>query len=315
MRRKTDGPYITITVVPHDGKAVRAVRLRRGVLDAFRAGLGLLIVVSLWLADSYITALNNQSVLRTRLDLQLDRYALLERAYLEEQSRYAGLIAQTLGIEQELQDLAKASAEIRQMLVNADAAPPPAPPVRQVAKQGDPAGQGGPPTGNQVIPVVTAALKNVNEQLRAYDDHIKALRATTLEFVRRRAHTPSIWPTEGWLSSGFGPRRHPVTGDPDYHYGLDIAGLVGTDILATADGTVVVAGRRSGYGLTIVIDHGYGLRTFYAHLSSMKVKVGQRVTKGQVIGAMGSTGISTGPHLHYEVHVNGRPVNPLNYLP
>lgn len=316
MVRKRRAPYITIAVVPHDGQAVRSIRLRLGVYQAMHAGLGFLVASLLWLTGSYITALHNQALLRGRLALQLDRYAALERAYLEEQSRFEALMAEAIGIQKELEQLATASAEIREMLARADAVPPPPlPPVRQIVKEGVPAGQGGPAAGIDLIPIVATALRYADDRVRLYDDHIKALRSTTLEFVRRRAHTPSIWPTEGWLSSGYGPRKHPITGQPDYHYGVDIAGMVGTPIRAAADGTVVAAGRRAGYGLTIIIDHDYGRRTLYGHLSRIQVKVGQRVTKGQVIGAMGSTGLSTGPHLHYEVHVNGRPVNPLNYLP
>lgn len=316
MVRKRREPYITIAIVPHDGQAIRSVRLRLDVYHALRGILALFMVAFLWLADSYVTALHNQAILRGRLALQLDRYATLERAYLVEQSRFEALMAEAIGIQKALEELSAASAEIREMLAQADAVPPPPPPpVRQVVQDGLGVGQGGPTVAVDVIPVVSSALKYADDRVRLYDDHIKALRSTTLEFVRRRAHTPSIWPAEGWLSSGFGPRRHPITRQPDYHYGVDIAGMVGSPIRAAADGTVVAAGRRPGYGLTIVIDHDYGRRTLYAHLSRIRVKVGQRVTKGQVIGAMGSTGLSTGPHLHYEVHVNGRPVNPFNYLP
>lgn len=316
MVRKRRRPYVTIAIVPHDGTAVRSIRLRADLYRGLRAGTGLLIAALLWLSSSYVTALHNQALLRGRLALQLDRYANLERAYLQEQSRFEDLLAEALGIQKELDQLATASAEIREMLARADAVPPPPlPPVRQVADATTPSGQGGPAVALDLIPAVATALRDADDRLRVYDDHIKALRSTALEFLRRRAHTPSIWPTEGWLSSGFGPRRHPITGEPDYHYGVDIAGIVGTPIRATADGTVVSAGRRPGYGLAVVIDHEYGRKTLYGHLSQIKVKVGQRVTKGQIIGAMGSSGLSTGPHLHYEVHVNGRPVNPLHYLP
>ncbi|WP_324669015.1 M23 family metallopeptidase [Geochorda subterranea] len=316
MARKRSEPYITIAIVPHDGGVVRSLRLRRRTYDALRAAVGLVLVALLWLSNSYVTALHRQALLSGRLALQLDRYATLERAYIDEQSNFEALMAEAAGIQQELQRLAVASAELREMLARADAVPPPAlPPVRQVAQGDRPTGQGGPLSAPDVIPIVAAALRYADDRIQAYDDHFKALRSRTLEFVRMRAHTPSIWPTEGWLSSGYGPRTHPITGQSDYHYGVDIAGMVGTPIRAAADGQVVSAGRRSGYGLTIVIDHGYGRQTLYGHLSRIQVKVGQRVTKGQVIGAMGSTGLSTGPHLHYEVRVNGRPVNPLNYLP
>lgn len=316
MAKRRRDPYITIAIVPHDGEAVRSLRLRRRTLEILRAAVGLILVVLLWLPSAYVTSLHRQAILSGRLALQLNQYALLERAYLDEQASFETLMAEAVDIQNQLEQLASASAELREMLARADAVPPPPlPPVRQVVPDGQPAGKGGPLSGPEVIPIVTTALRYADDRVKLYDDHIKALRSRTLEFVRMRAHTPSIWPADGWLSSGFGPRIHPITGQPDYHYGVDIAGMVGSPVRAAADGRVAFAGRRSGYGLTVVLDHDYGRQTLYGHLSRIMVKVGQRVTKGEVIGRMGSTGLSTGPHVHYEVRVNGRPVNPLNYLP
>ena len=115
-------------------------------------------------------------------------------------------------------------------------------------------------------------------------------------------------------SSGFGVRFDPFTGHPAFHSGLDFAGAFSTPIMATAPGVVSFTGVRSGYGNTIEIDHGGGFKTRYAHLQAIAVGVGQRVAVGQRIGAMGSTGRSTGPHLHYEIWVNGRPQNPDRFL-
>ncbi len=116
------------------------------------------------------------------------------------------------------------------------------------------------------------------------------------------------------LSSPFGVRSDPITGRPAFHPGLDFAGAFSTPIHATAPGVVSFTGVRSGYGNTIEIDHGAGFKTRYAHLQAIAVNVGQRVAVGQRIGAMGSTGRSTGPHLHYEIWVNGKPQNPDRFL-
>ncbi len=116
------------------------------------------------------------------------------------------------------------------------------------------------------------------------------------------------------LTSLFGARVHPIFGTVRMHNGVDFRGTTGTPIRAAGGGTVVFAGPRGGYGNTVVIDHGGSLATLYAHQSAMYVGTGATVTPGQVIGAVGSTGFSTGPHLHFEVRLNGTPVNPLDYL-
>jgi|YNPNPStandDraft_1061719.scaffolds.fasta_scaffold00228_20 murein DD-endopeptidase MepM/ murein hydrolase activator NlpD len=128
------------------------------------------------------------------------------------------------------------------------------------------------------------------------------------------ARTPSIWPTQGWLTCGFGYRQSPFTGLREFHRGVDISTKPGTPVIAPADGVVVEVGTDHDYGEIIRLDHGLGYRTFYAHLSETVVKKGQRVHRGQMIGKVGNTGRSTGPHLHYEVHLNGTAANPLRYV-
>jgi murein DD-endopeptidase MepM/ murein hydrolase activator NlpD len=128
------------------------------------------------------------------------------------------------------------------------------------------------------------------------------------------AATPSIWPIAGWISSGFGNRRDPFTGQGDFHSGLDITGSYGQQVHAPADGMVTAAGYNGNYGNQITIDHGFGLTTRYGHLSRFEVLVGQQVHRGQVIGYVGSTGRSTNSHLHYEVLMNGQLTDPLNLL-
>ena len=128
------------------------------------------------------------------------------------------------------------------------------------------------------------------------------------------AATPSIWPVHGWLSSTMGYRRDPITGGSDYPAGLDIAGEKGQPVYSTASGRIVHVGYQGAYGNLVVVDHGFGLQTKYGHLSKFSVKHGQRVKRGDVIGHLGSTGRSTGNHLHYEVLANGRLLNPLQLL-
>lgn len=126
--------------------------------------------------------------------------------------------------------------------------------------------------------------------------------------------TPSIWPVKGYLTSGFGWRRSPMTGASRMHQGLDISNRPGTPVRATARGSITFSGWDGAYGICIHVEHGAGIVTRYAHLQKSSVKVGDYVQRGDVIGAVGNTGRSTGPHLHYEVRLNGVPVNPMRYI-
>jgi hypothetical protein len=136
-----------------------------------------------------------------------------------------------------------------------------------------------------------------------------------LEGKRHRlASTPAIWPTKGWLTSRFGNRISPFTSGRQFHAGIDIAGALGTDVIAPARGRVAFAGTRGPLGRTVVIDHGFGVRTIYGHVNETFVKRGHEVERGQVVASLGNSGRSTGPHLHYVVEVKGKTVNPLDYI-
>jgi murein DD-endopeptidase MepM/ murein hydrolase activator NlpD len=128
------------------------------------------------------------------------------------------------------------------------------------------------------------------------------------------AAKPVGWPVKGWLTSSFGMRRDPFNGRRKMHEGLDIAARTGTPVTATADGIVSSVKTEPGYGKVVIVDHGYGYRTIYGHNSRYYVKVGQRVRRGERIAAVGNTGRSTGSHVHYEIRLNGVPVNPYKYL-
>lgn len=126
--------------------------------------------------------------------------------------------------------------------------------------------------------------------------------------------TPNMKPAKGWITSRFGYRTSPFSGKTALHAGLDIAAAPGSPVYAPADGVVVFASYDESYGKLITIDYGYGVITRFGHLSQIYVQAGQKVNKWDVIGAVGNTGRSTGPHLHYEVRINGTPVDPLNYI-
>jgi murein DD-endopeptidase MepM/ murein hydrolase activator NlpD len=143
---------------------------------------------------------------------------------------------------------------------------------------------------------------------------LDAIEAKLGERVRWMSSTPTIAPVRGILTSGFGTRSDPMTHGPGLHQGVDIAAAAGQPVFAAADGLVMLAARTGGYGEAVYLAHGFGISTRYGHLSEIDVHPGQRVHRGDMIGRVGSTGRSTGSHLHYEVRLDGTPVNPLAYI-
>jgi murein DD-endopeptidase MepM/ murein hydrolase activator NlpD len=156
------------------------------------------------------------------------------------------------------------------------------------------------------------------DQLRMASDNQNSGFQTLFRFLKDQqnllASTPAIRPCQGWTTSRFGYRKSPFTGRREFHKGYDIANREGTPISCTADGVVTYRGPKGLLGNMVIVDHGHGLVTRYGHLSKILVKRGQTVKRGDKLALMGNTGRSTGPHLHYEVHLNGIPVNPEKYM-
>jgi murein DD-endopeptidase MepM/ murein hydrolase activator NlpD len=162
---------------------------------------------------------------------------------------------------------------------------------------------------------VDSSLKDTNQQAAQQEASFKEISVFLDKQRSILAATPSIWPVKGWITSGFGKRASPLTGEPGRHMGVDIANEANTPIRVTADGLVTYAGWQTGYGRVVAIEHGYGYSTRYGHCARIDVKVGDEVKRGQILGYVGSTGRSTGSHVHYEVRVHGMPVDPEKYLP
>ena len=173
------------------------------------------------------------------------------------------------------------------------------------------AGSGLSGTGGPSIPVEQASLPALEQKMRRLERDLQSYEAV----LRGRGYTPTTWPVVGKLESAFGGRRNPFGGSSyEFHTGQDIDAPWGAPVVAGATGTVSFVGWQNGYGQLVVIDHGGGLTTRYGHLSHIEVPQGKTVVRGEVVGRVGSTGRSTGPHLHYEVRINDEPVNPLQYL-
>jgi murein DD-endopeptidase MepM/ murein hydrolase activator NlpD len=175
------------------------------------------------------------------------------------------------------------------------------------------------PFGHAVPPAELAAVNadDGDELLRAVRGATATLRrvaALMRRFDGALAHLPSHWPVRAAINSGFGPRRSPWTGDIEHHRGVDIRASEGTPVRAPAAGSITFTGDKRGYGLTVVVEHGRDIRTRYGHLSRIAVRRGDRIDRGQLLGWSGRTGRATGAHLHYEVIVAGRHVDPRAYL-
>jgi len=167
---------------------------------------------------------------------------------------------------------------------------------------------------NGLIREMHAALENVETEIVS-----TSISQTEINnfFEKQKsilACTPSIKPVNGWLTSGFGYRVSPFTKQREFHKGIDMASRIGTPVISPADGLVVSASKQGNYGKVIVINHGYNMKTRYAHLHKYRVKKGDLIKRGEIIGEVGTSGRCTGPHLHYEVLLSGVPVNPLRYI-
>jgi murein DD-endopeptidase MepM/ murein hydrolase activator NlpD len=189
-----------------------------------------------------------------------------------------------------------------------------APPLLPEAPSEEPQARIGASSAELLIAALHRSARQLGEVAASQE---RSLSEIVGQLESKRAHlaaTPAIWPAKGWLTSRFGTRTSPFTNQKQFHAGIDIAGERGTDIVAPAQGKVVFAGSRGPLGKSVIIDHGYGVRTQYGHSDDLYVKTGETVQRGQRIAALGNSGRSTGPHLHYVVEVKGKAVNPLDYI-
>jgi len=283
----------TILIIPEGSHRVRRFGVRRGVLQAAGAvALVLLLTVSLLLTDYFRTSLDRS---------ELHRLKAQNRGQQKEMRRLAASLDD---LRKELVVLAQNDAKVRVMA--------------QISKPRSdaPVGVGGPAEETAAADYTT--LQRQIDELRQSIDLRRESQEEIQGFLNDQrsllAAKPKGWPTKGWMTSNFGMRNSPFTGKRKMHEGLDIAARTGTPIHAAADGIVSQAETAEGYGKLVVIDHGYGYKTYYGHNSKIFVKIGQRVKRGERIAAVGNTGSSTGSHLHYEVRLNGVPINPKKFL-
>jgi murein DD-endopeptidase MepM/ murein hydrolase activator NlpD len=295
-------------IIPHGSDEPYAFRLSQRSVQW--AGIALIVLLISSISLVY-------SLRQTKL--QLANYHGLLAENRQQQEHILFLARQTTELEKQLAEIQALDTSIRTMMRLA--------PLAQASTAARPTG-GQSTTREAHLSTVSRgtslaatiirtqqSIEEIKEAIPETEDSLEDLERKVELQRRREAATPSRWPTSGDVTSGFGRRRSPFGGSWEFHEGIDIAASRGASVFAAANGVVRVAGWNGGFGNAVFIDHGFGISTVYAHLHRINVRVGQQVTKGQLIGLVGSTGRSTGPHLHYEVRVNGQAVNPMRFLP
>ena len=290
----------TLVLMPHGSGASRVIQVSQTALKLAAAVGGALVLLAL--VFGYTTVSRG---------VDLRRASEIEQENTTLATRLSGLQGRLHLLEDTLSAIAERDRRIR-LLANLE---PHDPQVLQVGIGGSAPAQ---PSGSPVLQQAASARIEVNALIRRANLLAASFTeaADSLEsHAVRLAATPSVLPTTGWLSSAFAAmRRHPILHRSRPHEGLDISAPTGTPIEAPGAGTVTDAGWESGYGQTVTVDHGYGIVTKYAHASKLLVRRGQRVKRGDRLALVGNSGLATGPHLHYEVRVKGRAVDPLRYV-
>lgn len=297
MRATPRGRQYTLILIGDRSSSVRKVQVAHRTLQGAAWGLAALALVGAGATAHYA------SMLATRGDAGAVR---AENARLRSQlhaveERISHITSTLDRVEQVDAKLRGTVKKLQGPGSPTPASDTPAQPERPVGATGI----GGPVSSR--LALLDQAAASQESSLRTLHDYFEKQET-------RLSSAPNSWPARGWVTSDFGERLDPYTAERMMHQGLDIATAPGHPVTAPSDATVTFAGTENGYGKVLVLDHGYGVNTRYGHLSAIFVKTGQRVKRGTRVAAVGNTGRSTGPHLHYEVRVNGVAENPRKFL-
>ena len=324
MRRKGQPQEFTIMIVPHSEGAVFSLKIPLAVVQIVGVVLVTFCLSLLVLANQYVAmAANMGELAELRYINQQQR---VEIRYLSaEASTYRGELQRLLELDQqirELMDLDPSQVSVQSLLASAHEQIDSSPDGVVIASLvGLNTGIVDSSSAEQEVshfPLDTAEhtrreFEVIAEEIELRTASLASLREDIAEQQALDAATPSIWPASGWITSRYGWRTG-YNGYWEFHHGVDVAARLGSPVVATADGKVVFVGWKGAYGKTVEIDHGYGYHTLYGHNSKLVVAVGQVVKRGQIIAYIGSSGQSTGPHVHYEVRRYGQRQNPISYL-
>lgn len=300
--RSGNKKIVTFMIIPHSEKSVQSISISDSFLKALKyiaaASAFSLVAAGIYFFVSYseLKAKNEE------LSSKVQRYAEIQAKlnYYEEKTKI---------MEQKVKEIEMLDASLRQLLKGDPLLKEKFDKTSSRGLSSELASRSGVDREEALERLEDLELK-LEEREKSMEELISALE----QRISRIAATPSIWPVQGNITSHFGYRRSPFGKSVEFHDGVDIAAPYGSEVKAAADGQVIFSGYKSGYGYIVEIDHGYGHVTAYGHLSKILVRKGQYVKKGQSIGRVGSSGRSTGPHVHYMVKVNGSAVNPVEYL-
>ncbi|KIL36872.1 hypothetical protein SD71_05615 [Cohnella kolymensis] len=317
----------TFMVIPDANSSVMRFQLSASLIAAGAVILTVLAVGAIAAILFYQSNTGEVGKLQRQLSAAADEYEQTlknKNEHINElQTEVAGLSEQAKTIGSRMNDIKKLESQLKDMvgIKDGDSSP-------SKGKAGDTAdvSMDGGGTGGEELPVTDPEmamlvdqtrqdLLSIGEQIEALQPELERTKQAVAKHQKLLRMTPTIWPADSRrVTSLFGVRTDPFTGRATFHGGLDLGGDTGDPVYATADGTVVTADRETAHGNHVVIAHSNGIKTGYSHLSKILTEVGAKVRKGDIIGELGSTGRSTGPHLHYEVFVNGERVDPQPYL-
>ncbi|PIZ17777.1 hypothetical protein COY52_02940 [Candidatus Desantisbacteria bacterium CG_4_10_14_0_8_um_filter_48_22] len=299
--------FFSILIVPHDNKKIFNLKLPTSTGRIFLYVLIGLAFGTYFFARNYKIIKNEVTELRVREEIYKDQVQKTLEFAREVES-----LKKQMG---ELKNLDRKASDLKGVLKRSKAPSPPLPYAdsRSAEKMGIGAYTGGTDAPDpELVKRLDEDINKLKKKLRGSRNVLTDL----TEFLKSQVSfikvTPNRWPIRGWITSRYGWRT--FKGNREFHSGIDIATLYGSSIRSAADGMVEFSGWKASYGRLVVIDHGRGIQTWYGHNSANTVRAGQFVKKGEIIAKVGTSGHTTGPHVHYEIRVNGKHVNPFKYL-
>ncbi len=291
--------FFSIIIVPHSRKSSKNITLSHKTIKTFLASSGVLVLLLIGFLVDYFS-----------MNVTRSKYRELYKESQRQRETITGYESDVGRLKTAIKNFEEYAKKINIMAGLKS---------RDVLKD---LGVGGPGVGNEEGANPSSAsqelsfssIKNLSQRAENIEKNLDTVANILENRIALMASTPTIWPTAGWPSSGFGWRADPFTGKRAFHQGIDIATNFGNPVVATADGIVVALKNDKMLGKSILISHGFGYSTLYGHLSQFLVKIGQKVNRGDTIGLIGQSGKAIGPHVHYEIHLNDRAVNPYDFI-